>query len=52
MLMLSNHLQTSGNVLVKMCLLLDMSLPSIKSRTNKLVEALSLDVDLRSSDNF
>ena len=49
LIMLSNHLQTSDDVVVKMCLLLDMSLPSRKllcSRANKLVEALSLDVDL------
>ena len=42
-------MQTSGDVLVKMCLLLDISLPSRKSiysKANKLIEALSLDVDL------
>jgi len=48
-IMLFNHLQTSDDVLVKICLLLDMSLPSRKSictRANKLVEELSLNVDL------
>ena len=48
-IMLSNHLQISDDVFVKICLLLDMSLPSrnsICTRATKLVLALSLDVDL------
>jgi len=52
-IMLSHHLQTSEDALVKMCWLLDMSLPSQKSicsKANKLVNTLSLNIDLTQMD--
>ena len=48
-IMLSHHLNTSEDALVKMCWLLDVSLPSQKSicsKANKLVNTLSLNIDL------
>ena len=48
-ILLAHHLRTSDDALVKMCHLLDVSLPSRKSvcsRADAYVAALSVDIDL------